>query len=111
MKFSDAKIWLFQLQENGRGYSSIHSIRGVLRPAFQMAIDDDLILKNPFEFQLATVIVNDSVTREAITLQQERQFLSFVKHDNHFSKYYEEICILFKTGFQNFADLLLLTLI
>lgn len=89
--------WI-QLQESGRSYSSIHSIRGVLRPAFQMAVDDDLILKNPFEFQLATVIVNDSVTREAITLKQERQFLSFVKSDNHFSKYYEGICTLFKTG-------------
>ena len=98
VKLSDAKIWLIQLQESGRSYSSIHSIRGVLRPAFQMAVDDDLIMKNPFEFQLATVIVNDSVTREAITLQQERQFLSFVKEDKHFSRYYEGICILFKTG-------------
>ena len=98
VKLSDAKIWLIQLQENGRSYSSIHSIRGVLRPAFQMAVDDDLIMKNPFEFQLATVIVNDSVTREAITLQQERQFLSFVKEGTHFSRYYEGICILFKTG-------------
>lgn len=98
IKLSDAKIWLIQLQENGRGYSSIHSIRGVLRPAFQMAVDDDLLLKNPFEFQLATVIVNGSVTRKVITLQQERQFLTFVKNDSHFSKYYEGICILFKTG-------------
>jgi len=63
-----------------------------------MAVDDGLLLKNPFEFQLATVIVNDSVTREAITIKQERQFLAFVKNDNHFSRYYEGICILFKTG-------------
>ena len=89
VKLSDAKIWLIQLQESGKSYSSIHSIRGVLRPAFQLAVDDDLIMKNPFEFQIATVIVNDSVTREAITLQQERQFLSFVKEDKHFSRYYE----------------------
>ncbi len=40
---------------------------GVLRPASQMAVDDDLLRKNPFEFELASVIVNDSVTREAIT--------------------------------------------
>lgn len=57
----------------------------MLRPAFQMAVDDDLLLKNPFEFQLATVIVNDFVTREAITLQQEKQFLAFVKENKHFS--------------------------
>lgn len=98
VKLSDAKCWLIKLQKDGRGYSSIHSIRGVVRPAFQMAVDDDLIRKNPFEFQLATVVVNDSVTREAITRKQERAFLEFVANDKHFCRYYEGIYILFKTG-------------
>ena len=98
VKLSDAKAWLIKLQDDGRGYSSIHSIRGVVRPAFQMAVDDDLLIKNPFEFPLATVVVNGSVTREALTRKQERQFLDFVKNDSHFCKYYEGIFILFKTG-------------
>lgn len=99
VKLSDAKEWLIKMQrKDGRGYSSIHTIRGVVRPAFQMAVDDDLLRKNPFEFQLATVVVNDSVTREAITRKQERQFLDFVKNDKHFEKYYDGIYILFKTG-------------
>lgn len=98
VKLSDAKCWLIKLQKDGRGYSSIHSIRGVVRPAFQMAVDDDLIRKNPFDFQLATVVVNDSVTRKAITRKQERAFLEFVKNDKYYCKYYEGIYILFKTG-------------
>lgn len=98
IKLSDAKAWLIKLQDDGRGYSSIHSIRGVVRPAFQMAVDDDLIRKNPFAFQLATVVVNDSVTREAITRKQEKAFLEFVKNDKHFSRYYDGIYILFHTG-------------
>ena len=99
VKLSDAKEWLIKLQnEDGRSYSSIHTIRGVLRPAFQVAVDDDLIRKNPFEFQLVSVIVNDSVTREAITHDQKRKFLEFVKNDKHFSRYYDGIYILFFTG-------------
>ena len=98
IKLSDAKTWLIKLQDDGRGYSSIHSIRGVVRPAFQMAVDDDLINKNPFEFQLATVVVNDSVTREAITRKQQREFLRFIKEDKHFCKYYDGIYIVFHTG-------------
>lgn len=98
IKLSDAKAWLIKLQDDGRGYSSIHSIRGVIRPAFQMAVDDDLIRKNPFEFQLATVVVNDSVTREAITRKQQREFLRFIKEDKHICKYYDGIYILFNTG-------------
>ena len=99
VKLSDAKAWLIKLQKvDGRGYSSIHSIRGVVRPAFQMAVDDDLIRKNPFGFELASVVVNDSVTREAVTKKQERDFLKFIKEDKHFCKYYDGIYILFNTG-------------
>ena len=96
---SDAKLWLIKLQQrDGRGYSSIHSIRGVLRPAFQLAVDDDYIRKNPFSFQVVEVIVNDSVRREAISRDVERKFLKFVKEDPHFSQFYEGVYILFKTG-------------
>ena len=98
VKLSDAKAWLIKLQADGRGYSTIHSVRGVVRPAFQMAVDDDLIRKNPFEFQLCTVVVNDSVTRGAITRKQERKFLEFIKNDEHYKRYYDGMFILFKTG-------------
>ena len=99
VKTSDAKLFLIKLQqEDGRGYSSIKTIRGVLRPAFQMAVDDDVLNKNPFGFQLAGVVVNDSVTREAITKEQMNKFLKFVHDDNVYCKYYEVIYILFHTG-------------
>ena len=99
VRLSDAKAWLIKLQQvDGKGYSSIHSIRGVLRPAFQMAVDDDLLRKNPFGFELASVVVNDSVTREAITRKQERELLRFIKEDKHFCRYYDAIYILFHTG-------------
>lgn len=99
VKTSDAKQWLIKMQKvDGRGYSSIHSIRGVVRPAFQMAVEDDYLLKNPFEFKLSTVVVNDSVSREALTDKQERDFLEFIKTDDYYSKYYDAIYILFHTG-------------
>ena len=99
VKLSDAKAWLIKLQqEDHKSFSTIHTIRGVVRPAFQMAVDDALIRKNPFEFQMATVLVNDAVTREAITRKEERTFLEFIKNDTHYSKYYDGMYILFKTG-------------
>lgn len=64
-----------------------------------MAVDDDLLRKNPFEFELASVIVNDSVTREAITRKQQRDLLKFIQEDKHFSRYYDAIYILFTQGF------------
>lgn len=98
VKTSDAKLFLIKLQEDGKGYSTIKTVRGVLRPAFQMAVDDDVLRKNPFGFEMATVIVNDSVTRQAITKEEMRRFLKFVHDDNNYCKYYEVVYILFHTG-------------
>ena len=98
IKTSDANLFLIKMQSDGKGYSTVKSVRGVLRPAFQMAVDDDILNKNPFEFQLAGVVVNDSHTRTAITREQMRQFLKFVHDDNCYCKYYEVVYILFHTG-------------
>lgn len=98
VRISDAKMWFVKLQSDGRGYSTIHAVRGVVRPAFQLAVDDDLIRKNPFDFRLSTVVVNNSETREALTEEQEREFLEFIKNDGHFSRYYDAIYILLHTG-------------
>lgn len=99
VKTSDAKAWLVKLQQvDGKGYSSIHTIRGVVKPAFEMAEKDDLIRKNPFDFKLVSVIVNDSVRRDAITGKQERNLLKFIKEDRHYCRYYDGIYILLNSG-------------
>lgn len=98
VKTSDAKLFLIRLQQEGKGSSTIKTIRGVLRPAFQMAVDDDIFLKNPFGFQLVGVIVNTEQIRQAITKDQMNRFLKFVREDNVYCKYYEVFYILFHTG-------------
>lgn len=99
IKTSDAKLFLIKMQqEDKRGHSTVKTVRGVLRPAFQMAVDDDVLMKNPFQFELAGVVVNDSVTREAVTKDQMRKFLRFVHDDILYCKYYEVVYILFHTG-------------
>lgn len=63
-----------------------------------MAVDDDVLLKSPFAFELVGVVVNDSVMREAITKDQMRKFLKFIHDDVVYCKYYEVVYILFHTG-------------
>ena len=98
IKVSDAKLWLMKLQRDGRGYSTITSVRGVVKPAFQMACDEDIIRKNPFAFSLAGVVVNDSQKRVALTPDQQKTFMDFVKEDSHYSRYYDEFNVLLGTG-------------
>lgn len=99
IKKSDVKRWFIALQtKHGKGYSTIHNIRGVLNPAFKMAVEDDLIRKNPFDFPLSDAVKNDSKVRKAITPAQEKALLEFIKEDKHYSKYYEGYFILLNTG-------------
>ena len=98
IKVSDAKQWFAKLQKDGRGYSTITSVRGVVKPAFQMACDEDAIRKNPFLFDLKGVVVNDTVPRVALTDEQLAIWMNFIKTDKTYSKYHDEFLVLLETG-------------
>ena len=98
VRVADAKLWLVGLQKNGMSYSSIKTKRGVLRPAFQLALDSDWIRKNPFDFELKDLLINDSIKRSALTVRQERLYLKFIKEDPYYSEFYDGIFLLFKLG-------------
>ena len=98
VKVSDAKQWFAKLQKDGRGYSTITSVRGVVKPAFQMACDEDAVRKNPFIFKLTDVVVNDTVPRVALTEEQLAIWMNFIEGDNTYHKYYDEFVVLLETG-------------
>ena len=98
IKTSDAKLWLMKLQKDGRGYSTITSVRGVVKPTFQMAYEEDILRKNPFDFKLSDVVKNDSQKRIALTQEQEDLFMNFIKTDKHYRCYYDEFVVLLETG-------------
>lgn len=98
IKVSDAKQWFMKLQKDGRGYSTITSVRGVIKPAFQMACDEDAIRKNPFVFKLTDAVVNDSEPRIALTEEQLTTWMDFIRTDKTYSKYYDEFVVLLETG-------------
>ncbi len=95
---SDAKLWLIKLQDDGRGYSVITSVRGVVKPAFQMACDEDIIRKNPSDFPLAGVVVNDFQKRVPLSPEQQETFMTFVREDDHYCRYYDEFNVLLGAG-------------
>ena len=70
LKYRILKVGLLDLQDEGRGYSTIHALKGIVKPTFEMAVNDDLIRKNSFNFPISTVVVNNSTTREALTEKQ-----------------------------------------
>ncbi len=98
IKVSDAQKWIMKLHDDGKGYSTITSVRGVIKPAFQMAYNEDIIRKNPFDFKLADVVPNDSQKRIAMTDEQQKIWMGFIREDKTYKKYYDEFAGLLGTG-------------
>lgn len=98
IKVSDAKLWFIKLHKNGKGYSTLTSVRGVLKPAFDMAYEEEIIHKNPFDFKITTVVPNNSKRRIALTNEQLGIWMTFIKNDKTYSKYYDEFVVLLETG-------------
>lgn len=98
IRLSDAKKWVLRMKEKGYGYQTISNHKRSLNASFRIAIADDLVRKNPFDFKLNEVIEDDRKPRQALTEEQEEKLLSFVRKDRVYQKYYDAIVILLKTG-------------
>ncbi len=98
VKPSDAKAFAIKLHKDGRSHSAIARTWTVLKPAFGVAVDDDIVRKNPFDFRLSDVIPNDTVHREALTPEQKEKYLAYVLSDQCHRRHYDEIVILLGTG-------------
>ena len=97
IKITDAKEFLIKLFDDGYRWNTIAAVRGVLRPAFEMAFNEEIIRRNPFDFRL-DFLPNNTVKRVALTQKQQQQFLEFVAQDEYYSQYLDEYVILLGTG-------------
>jgi len=98
IKVSDVKRFFIKLHNDGKRYNSVLDFKKVLNPAFQMAYDEDIIRRNPFHFKLTDVIPNDSQKRVAMTDEQQKMWMDFVREDAVYCKYYDEFVVLLGTG-------------
>lgn len=98
VKQSDAKEWAIRMSENGIAYNSIKNYMRSLRASFYMAIQDDYVRKNPFDFVLSDILDDTRKEKTALSLEQEEALLTFAKSVRTYKKYYDELVILLETG-------------
>lgn len=98
IRISDCKLAMAELHDNGYSYSTIATIHSILKMAFSMAIENDIILKNPFSFLLKSIIPDDTPKVVALTDQQVNEFLTFLKNDTCGKKWVDIVTILLGTG-------------
>ena len=98
VKQSDAKEWAIRMNDKGYSYKTIDNYKRSLKASFYMAIQDDCIRKNPFNFKLSDVLEDDTEAKVILTPEQEEKLLAFMETDNVYSKYRDEVILLLETG-------------
>lgn len=99
VKMSEAKLFIIDLSQNeGLSFNTIAIIQSILRPALQIAVDDEVLRRNPFQFCLSKVIPKVENKRQALTALQKQAFLNFLQSDSIGKRHYDSAVILLGTG-------------
>lgn len=94
---SHVKAYYAKLSKAGYAYSTIKFIHNMLYPALEMAVDDDIIRKNPAKGSISDY-GRPAEERVALTISQQEKLLSFVQKHNVYNAYYPMLTIMIGTG-------------
>ena len=94
---SHVKAYYAKLSKAGYAYSTIKFIHNMLYPALEMAVDDDIIRKNPAKGSISDY-GRPAKERVALTISQQEKLLSFVQKHNVYNAYYPMLTIMIGTG-------------
>ena len=94
---SHIKSFYSKLSKAGYAYSTIKFINNMIYPALEMAVDDDIIRKNPAKFSISDY-GRQAEERIALTVLQQEKMLEFVKNNQVYNTYYPMLRIMLGTG-------------
>lgn len=102
VKYSDVLYFYTDLLHNQNlKINTLENINTVLRPAFQLAVRDDIIRKNPVDGAYAEVKKRNGGSRKsrrALTVEQQRAFMEYVAQNPFFYHWYPFFVFLLGTG-------------
>lgn len=102
IRYSDVKFYyIYLMKEKGLKPLTVENIHTLLHPTFQMAVRDDVIRKNPSEGVMAEIkkeYGTGGYVRHALTVDQEKAFLNYIKETPHFNHWLPLFTVLLGTG-------------
>lgn len=94
----DCKQYFIDLSIAGYAYHTIGRFKILIYSALQLAVDDNILIQNPCDFKLRSIIPDNTKKRKALTKEQVQELLNFIKDDKTGSRYYDDFIVLLNTG-------------
>lgn len=100
VKKSDVKeFYAYLYRDKKFAASTLQLYQNIIFPAFQMAVDDDIIRKNPSKDCMKDYSRGGlSSTKYPLTREEQSSLLNFLEKDSVYSKYYVLISFMLATG-------------
>ena len=98
IKPADVKSFYVGLHDSGYSFGTISSIHGILKMSFDMALEDDAILKSPCNFKRKSIVDYDTAKVQALTKEEEQSLFDFLKADTFGRRHIDMMTILIGTG-------------
>lgn len=92
----DVRKWLIRLSDDGYARGTLMNQRCLIKAAYDMAIENDYVIKNPFAIKM-DFIPNSSKNKEALTEEEQRIFFDYISHSRS-AKYMNMCTVLVETG-------------
>jgi len=94
---SDVLLFYNTLTEQGLSVGTIKIIHKIIRPALQLACDDNVIVKNPAD-GCTKEYTEDMEKKYALSFEEEKEFLDRIEMRPRMKRYRPMYAILLKTG-------------
>lgn len=98
LRSSDIKKLYMKLSNAGYAHTTIKTLHNMIYPALELAVEDDIIRKNPAKHALSSEMGNEARERDALTLQQQERLLRFVRNSNVYNIHEPMLVILLETA-------------
>lgn len=95
---SDILRFYSSLNQKGFKYSTIKAFDCMIAPSLELAVDDDVIRKNPCKGCLANFKNDDAREKNSLSLQEQEELMDFLKNSPVYSVYLPMIAFMLGTG-------------
>ena len=98
IKKADVKSFYVSLHDADYAFGTIATVHSILKLSFDMACEDDAILKSPCNFKLKSIIDDDTPKVQALTVEQEESLFEFLRTDTYGQRHIDMMTLLIGTG-------------
>lgn len=98
LRSSNIKMLYAEMSNKNYAYSTIKAIHNLIHPALELAVEDDLIRKNPAKKALLRSYGTPPKEKMALSTKQQEIFFDFIERSNVYSVYQPMFTILIEIG-------------